>query len=735
MKSALVRSHRLPVAGALAAAVVLAGAGFSAAAPKAPEEKVQVVHVLAKSQADRTKVNELGLDTTEHGDDTGVEVILHGKSDAAKLRAAGFTWRVEDPDLAATMRTARTADQAYAASVAESGLPSGSTGYRTLDEINAELDQLAKDYPKLVRKITLPNASVEGRPVRGIEITTNAANIDDGKPVFLMMGAHHAREWPSVEHSMEFAYDLLTNHGSDARTRNIVANSRTIIVPVVNVDGFHISRSAAPLGNFSRFDYEMKRKNCSISSSTTAAFLGGTCAANPAGRERGTDPNRNYPGFWGGPGASNAFRSDTFRGDAPGDTPEVDNIKQLISSRQVTNLISNHTYSNLVLRPPSLLSTGYSPDEPAYKALGASMTETNDYTNQASFQLYDTSGSVEDWSYWQTGGLGFTFEIGPDSFHPAYEDGVVAEYLGLEPAAGAGQGGNREAYYRMAEATLDAGLHSTITGTAPAGRTLTVSKQFQALTSPVLMGGGVVAAPIPYDNDLSSSLKSTGGTFSWAVNPSTRPEVVGRYGREPLAPVQPATALTNPAGIPYGSGRRWPRSASVACRSSTTPGQRSACSGPTPRAWLTGTSSSSTPRATPSRRRKAWPTPRSRCSWSPSPGRTRCGCRTTGEAPRPPTGQARSSSAHPTRPSSPASRRRGTSRAPRTTAASSPRVRSSSTAASRWTSATPARRPRTEVRREPDPAARHPRWSSGLSTGGPPPPCDRCAPESATMGR
>ena len=554
MKSALVRSHRLPVAGALAAAVVLAGAGFSAAAPKAPEEKVQVVHVLAKSQADRTKVNELGLDTTEHGDDTGVEVILHGKSDAAKLRAAGFTWRVEDADLAATMRTARTADQAYAASVAESGLPSGSTGYRTLDEINAELDQLAKDYPKLVRKITLPNASVEGRPVRGIEITTNAANIDDGKPVFLMMGAHHAREWPSVEHSMEFAYDLLTNHGSDARTTTIVTNSRTIIVPVVNVDGFHISRSAAPLGNFSRFDYEMKRKNCSISAFTTAAFLGGTCAANPAGRERGTDPNRNYPGFWGGPGASTNYRSDTYRGDAPGDTPEVDNIKQLISSRQVTNLISNHTYSNLVLRPPSLLSTGYSPDEVAYKALGASMTATNNYTNQASFQLYDTSGSVEDWSYWQTGGLGFTFEIGPDSFHPAYEDGVVAEYLGLEPAAGAGQGGNREAYYRMAEATLDAGLHSTITGTAPAGRTLTVSKKFQALTSPVLMGGGVVGAPIPYDNDLSSSLKSTGGKFSWAVNPSTRPEVVGRYGRDPIAPTQPTATLTNPPGIPAEGG-------------------------------------------------------------------------------------------------------------------------------------------------------------------------------------
>ena len=546
----LSHARRVPVAGALAAAVVLGGAGLSVATPASPDEKVQVVHVTAPTQKERSKVADLGLDTTEHGDAEGVEVVLHGRADAQRLRDAGFSWRVEDADLRATMAKAAAADKAYAAAVAQSPLPSGRTSYRTLDEINAELDQLAADYPDLVKPLTLDHPTVEGRQVHGIEITTNAANVDDGKPVFLMMGAHHAREWPSVEHSMEFAYDLLTNQGSDARARGIVEKTRTIIVPVVNVDGFQISRSAAPLGNFSTFDYEMKRKNCTISALTPAAYRTGTCAANPAGRLRGTDPNRNYPGFWGGPGASTSWSSDTFRGDAPGDTPEVDNIKRLISERQVTNLITNHTYSNLVLRPPSLLSTGYSPDEPVYKALGASMTAANDYTNWASFQLYDTSGSVEDWSYWQTGGLGFTFEIGPDSFHPAYETGVVAEYLGLEPAAGAGQGGNREAYYRMAEATMDAGLHSTITGTAPAGHVLTVSKQFQAMTSPVIAPGGTVGAPIPYENELSSSLRGTGGKFSWAVNPSTRPEVVGRYGRDPLAPTQPGQTLTNPAGIP-----------------------------------------------------------------------------------------------------------------------------------------------------------------------------------------
>ncbi|MGL5866254.1 MAG: M14 family metallopeptidase [Dermatophilaceae bacterium] len=548
-----VRARRHPAVIGLTVAVVLAGAGVAGAAPSPPPPrpgKVTVVHVNADTQAERTAVSELGLDTTEHGDATGVEVVLWGADDAQRLRDAGFTWRVEDPDLAATERASRAADQAYAARIAASPLPSGRDSYRTLPEVNNELDRLARRYPDLVRPLTLPNRSVGGRQVRGIEISANAATVRDGKPVFLLMGAHHAREWPSVEHAMEFGYDLLKNFRTDERTTNILRKSRVIIVPVVNVDGYDVSRSATPLGDFSIFDYEMKRKNCTSSSITPAQYLGGTCADNPAGRLRGTDPNRNYPGFWGGPGASADWSSDTYRGEAPGDTPEVDNIRTLVSGRQVTTLISNHTYSNLVLRPPSIASTGYTPDEPQYKALGALLAGANNYVNQPSFQLYDTSGATEDWSYWQTGGFGFTFEIGPDSFHPAYEDAVVAEYLGLEPAAGAGQGGNREAYYRMAEATVDPAYHSVIRGDAPAGRTITVHKQFLGTTSPVIQPDGTVGEPLTYENDLTSSYTSTGGTFRIAVNPSTRPVVAGRWGRDPLAPPQPGQPLTNPAGTP-----------------------------------------------------------------------------------------------------------------------------------------------------------------------------------------
>ncbi len=515
--------------------------------------KVQLVKVLAPTAAKRSEVASLGLDVTESADARGIDVVLYGEKDAQVLRQAGFSWRVKVDDMVALRRANAAKDRAYAAEVAASPLPSGQDHYRTLADYNSEMQALAAAHPRMVKLITLKNTSVEGRDVYGIELTRNVANIDDGKPVFLMMGAHHAREWPSSEHTIEFAYDLLNNYGSDGRATKIVDKGRTIFVPVVNPDGFEISRSAPPLGDFSLFDYEMKRKNCDISVNTPAIYTTGTCADNPAGRLRGTDPNRNYPGFWGGPGASASWSSDTYRGDGPGSEPEVDNIRSLISERQVTGLITNHTFSNLVLRPPAIYDTGLSPDEAQYKALGAMMTDANNYANWASYQLYDTSGSTEDWSYWNTGGYGFTFEIGDEGFHPTYENAVVAEYLGLDPAAGAGQGGNREAYYRFATANLDAAYHSTITGKAPAGRELTVYKQFTSETSPVIVSDAdpsVTTDPIEYTDVLTSSLDTTGGRFSWAVNPSTRPIVAGRSGRDALAPAQPGVPLVNPAGVP-----------------------------------------------------------------------------------------------------------------------------------------------------------------------------------------
>jgi murein tripeptide amidase MpaA len=64
------------------------------------------------------------------------------------------------------------------------------------------------------------------------------------------MGTHHAREWPSAEHSLEWAYDLLTNYGNQSRTTRLVRAKRNIVIPVVNPDGFNISRGTGlPAGD------------------------------------------------------------------------------------------------------------------------------------------------------------------------------------------------------------------------------------------------------------------------------------------------------------------------------------------------------------------------------------------------------------------------------------------------------------------------------------------------------
>ncbi len=570
-------SPRIPRAGAtrLATVTALVAAGLAATAagatgnagrddaPRelaraAADDTTQIVMVKAPTVEDRNEVIGLGLDVTEHADRRGIEVVLHDAEDAQTLRDAGFTWRVTVKDLEALTKKNAKADRAYAASVADSGLPSGRTSYRQYADYLSDMEQLASDYPSLTRPLTLANKTVLGEDIRGIEVTVDADNVKDGKPTFLLMGAHHAREWPSAEHTMEFAFDLLQSYtAGDARARDLLSRSRVILVPVVNVDGFKISRTAAPLGNFSVFDYEMKRKNCSISANTPAQYTTGSCDNNLAGRLRGTDLNRNYPGFWGGGGASTNWSNDTYRGDAPGSEPESDAVRKLISERAVTVMISNHTYSNLVLRPPAIASTGFAIDELELKALGDAMASKNDYVSQASYQLYDTSCSTEDWSYWITGGFGYTFEIGDEGFHPAYEEAVVGEYLGQAPADGAGLGGNREAYWLATEAAADRDLHSVITGTAPAKHTVSVTKTVTSETSPVIQTNGTVGEPLLYTDKLRTDYTSEGGRFDFDVNPSTRPLVMGRYGREAQGPPQAPITLVNPVGVPAVGGSEY----------------------------------------------------------------------------------------------------------------------------------------------------------------------------------
>ena len=392
--------------------------------------------------------------------------------------------------LAARSQADRASDAGFGAAAEDSALPSGRIAYRRLTDYTTEMDALAAANPDLVKPITLAHKSVQGRAIQGLEITTDP-NARDGKPAFLLMGLHHANEWPSGEHAMEWAYDLIGSYrAGDTRTRALVGSTRTIIVPVVNPDGFNFSREAQ-----TGTSAEEHRKNC----------RGGTCVVNG-----GVDLNRNYSDLWGGPGAT-SDPNGNYRGPAPFSEPEARGVRDLIAGRQVTVMITNHTSGRLILRMPGMRSEPVTPDEPAYKALGASFAAENGYRNQFSWELYDHTGMADEWTYYSTGGLGYVFEVGQAS-HGPYSN-IAAEYDGT----GTPGGGNREAYYKALAATANPALHSVLTGNAPPGTILRLRKSINTRT----WTSATVAEGLDTTTEVPAS-----GRFEWHVNGSGRPRAL-----------------------------------------------------------------------------------------------------------------------------------------------------------------------------------------------------------------
>jgi hypothetical protein len=543
---------------------------------QSPGGREQLVTVATPDRAARDRLAALALDPAENGTPDSVDIVLHGTHDAARLAGAGLNWTVKVADLRVLAATNLLSDRRYKLRAAPTGLPSGRDAYRHLADYEAELKALAARHPGLVKLITLPHRSLLGREILGIEIARDV-NVDNGQSTFLQLGLHHAREWPAAEHPMEWAHDLVNGYGNDPQITRLVDATRTIVVPVVNPDGFNLSRewpidvgaalagvnlpaqvngllpiqdplyvaallvdqgvSPAPGTGFA-----YKRRNCRVRDGGAPAP--GECE-NLVNRRRGVDPNRNYGGFWGGAGAGFDVEDDTYRGAAPFSEPEVQNVRELVSTNQVTTLITNHTFGNLILRPPGLRAAGDPPDEELYRELGGAMAAANGYVSQHGFDLYDTAGSTEDWSYYATGGLGFTFEIGPDEFHPPYPR-MVAEYRN-----------NRRAYLVALQSTADSARHALVEGRAAPGTILRVHKEFETLTSPVLLNAAGATGPARSFRDVLDSTISVGqsGRFSWHLNPSSRPGAPASESWQ-LTCERPAGVVLARASLVIGRGQR-----------------------------------------------------------------------------------------------------------------------------------------------------------------------------------
>jgi hypothetical protein len=194
--------------------------------------------------------------------------------------------------------------------------------YHTLAEVKSELDAAATAHPDLARLSSL-GKTCEGRDIWAIRIGSAP---DGQRPAFLFTGATHAREWISIEVSMEIVKHLVQGYSTDPDVKKLVDEREVWVIPVVNPDGVYYSQT----------EYKLWRKN-----------------RRPNGNgQYGVDLNRNYGYQWGGQGASANIGENTYRGPEPFSEPETRAIRDLARAKKFVAALSFHSYGGCQDRLP-----------------------------------------------------------------------------------------------------------------------------------------------------------------------------------------------------------------------------------------------------------------------------------------------------------------------------------------------------------------------------------------------
>ena len=200
--------------------------------------------------------------------------------------------------------------------------------FRRLHEIHNFLKFLEMKYPHLVSIETI-GKSFENRDINVIRITSNVnRNQGSSKPIFLMDGGLHSREWLSPATVLVVAYTLASQYSRNNDVKRMLDSWDIRIVPVANPDGYEYTH-------------------------TTDRLWRKTRSSNGNSVCRGVDPNRNFDFKWMVKGASSNPCSHIYAGVKPFSEPEVRSLASYMMQykNDIKIYIAVHSYSQLWLSP------------------------------------------------------------------------------------------------------------------------------------------------------------------------------------------------------------------------------------------------------------------------------------------------------------------------------------------------------------------------------------------------
>lgn len=341
------------------------------------------------------------------------------------LRDAGMEVRIDMPG------TARLRDF-YAAGGQISSIP-GFSCYRTVEETYASIDDMVLANPGLASAGEIgptwerTQSAAAGYAMRLLRLTNlDTAADDPGRPLMVLFGSIHAREYTPAELLTRFAEWLVQGYGSNAEATWLLDHVDFRLVLQANPDG-------------------RKKAETGLSWRKNTNNQNGSCGS---GTGNGIDLNRNFPFHWNatqGAGSSGFPCDTTYRGPSAASEPETRNLVGYVAG--VADALGQysggalpdrksddagsaapddyaglffdiHSYSQLVVWPWGD-TRDPTANGPALQTLGRRLAWFNGYLPAQSSDpeyLYTTDGTTTDTMYGSLGVPSFTIELGTSFF-------------------------------------------------------------------------------------------------------------------------------------------------------------------------------------------------------------------------------------------------------------------------------------------------------------------------------
>jgi len=333
--------------------------------------------------------------------------------------------------------------------------------YFNNQELEDTLNDWVETYPRLINMETI-GSSHEERSIWLLTITNQDTGPDHEKPAVWIDANIHATELAGTTTALKLVYTLLDGHGDDEQLTNLLDTSVYYVIPRVNPDGAKLALDEIPQyvrSGVRPYPWDDKQEGlhsqdidedgCILQmrikdpngdwkvSSLDPRLMERRKPDEHAGEfyrllpegyledydgyqikiarnYQGLDFNRNFPVDW--------KPEDDQRGAGPypASEPEIKAMVDFITSHpNINSAITYHTFSGVILRPPST-----HPDDEmdaddlwVYKAISKRGTDITGYPTASVYHDFRyhpkqvISGVFDDWMYSHLGIFAFTVEL------------------------------------------------------------------------------------------------------------------------------------------------------------------------------------------------------------------------------------------------------------------------------------------------------------------------------------